>query len=79
VGAGKVKVVVPPDVTVRLDIEVGLGDIQLPGDDKEDVDVAPDKSDRLTLPPAKGSGSGGTLTIDLEVGLGQAEVARAAA
>ncbi|MGW0840317.1 PspC domain-containing protein [Streptomyces sp. NPDC002787] len=78
VGAGKVKVVVPPDVTVRLDIEVGLGDIQLPGDDKEDVDVAPDKSDRLTLSPAKGSKNGGTLTIDLEVGLGQAEVARAA-
>ncbi|QYX77963.1 PspC domain-containing protein [Streptomyces akebiae] len=79
VGAGKVKVVVPPDVTVRLDVEVGLGDIQLPGDDKEDVDVAPDKSDRLTLAPEKGSGSGGTLVIDLEVGLGQAEVARAAA
>ncbi|UUU24458.1 PspC domain-containing protein [Streptomyces sp. DSM 40750] len=79
VGAGKVKVVVPPDVTVRLDIEVGLGDIQLPGDDKEDVDVAPDRSDRLTLSPAKGSDSGGTITIDLEVGLGQAEVARAAA
>ncbi|WP_200301857.1 PspC domain-containing protein [Streptomyces adelaidensis] len=77
VGAGKVKVVVPPDVTVRLDIEVGLGDIQLPGDDQEDLDVAPDKSDRLTLSPAKGSGSGGTITIDLEVGLGQAEVARA--
>ncbi|MDX3690887.1 PspC domain-containing protein [Streptomyces europaeiscabiei] len=78
VGAGKVKVVVPPDVTVRLDVEVGLGDIQLPGDDKEDVDVAPDKSDRLTLSPEKGSDRGGTLTIDLEVGLGQAEVARAA-
>ncbi|WP_338896483.1 PspC domain-containing protein [Streptomyces sp. TG1A-60] len=78
VGAGKVKVVVPPDVTVRLDVEVGLGDIQLPGDDKEDVDVAPDKSDRLTLPPAEGSDGGGTITIDLEVGLGQAEVARAA-
>jgi phage shock protein PspC (stress-responsive transcriptional regulator) len=78
VGAGKMKVVVPPDVTVRLDVEVGLGDIQLPGDDKEDVDVAPDRSDRLTLSPAKGPESGGTITIDLEVGLGQAEVARAA-
>ncbi|GAB2948053.1 PspC domain-containing protein [Streptomyces heilongjiangensis] len=79
VGAGKVKVVVPPDVTVRLDVQVGFGDIQLPGEGKEDVDVAPDKSDRLTLPPAKGSGNGGTITLDLEVGLGQAEVARAAA
>ncbi|MCL6734218.1 LiaF domain-containing protein, partial [Streptomyces neyagawaensis] len=79
VGAGKVKVVVPSDVTVRLDVQVGFGDIQLPGESKEDVDVAPDKSDRLTLPPAEGSGSGGTITLDLEVGLGQAEVARAAA
>ncbi|WP_257234652.1 PspC domain-containing protein [Streptomyces sp. JV178] len=79
VGAGKVKVVVPPDVTVRLDVQVGFGDIQLPGEGKEDVDVAPDKSDRLTLSPAEGSGSGGTITLDLEVGLGQAEVARAAA
>ncbi|MFE7760086.1 PspC domain-containing protein [Streptomyces sp. NPDC057438] len=78
VGAGKVRVVVPRDVTVRLDVQVGLGDIQLPGDDKEDVDVAPDKSDRLTLPPGKGSDGGGTLAIDLEVGVGQAEVARAA-
>ncbi|MDG5803200.1 PspC domain-containing protein [Streptomyces ossamyceticus] len=79
VGAGKVKVVVPPDVTVRLDVQVGFGDIQLPGDGKEDVDLAPDKSDRLTLSPPEGSGSGGTITLDLEVGLGQAEVARAAA
>ncbi|WP_364705544.1 PspC domain-containing protein [Streptomyces ossamyceticus] len=79
VGAGKVKVVVPPDVTVRLDVQVGFGDIQLPGEGKEDVDVAPDKSDRLTLSPPEGSGSGGTITLDLEVGLGQAEVARAAA
>ncbi|WP_327728132.1 PspC domain-containing protein [Streptomyces sp. NBC_00487] len=78
VGAGKARVVVPPGVTVRLDVEVGLGDLQLPGDGKEDLDVAPDRSDQLTLAPAKGSTSGGTLTIDLEVGLGQAEVARAA-
>ncbi|WP_326578462.1 PspC domain-containing protein [Streptomyces sp. NBC_00481] len=78
VGAGKARVVVPPGVTVRLDVEVGLGDLQLPGDGKEDLDVAPDRSDQLTLAPEKGSNSGGTLTIDLEVGLGQAEVARAA-
>jgi phage shock protein PspC (stress-responsive transcriptional regulator) len=78
VGAGKVKVVVPPDVTVKLDIEVGLGDIQLPGDGKEDVDVAPDKTKQLTLPPVKGLKDSGTITVDLEVGVGQAEVTRAA-
>ncbi|GGY92486.1 PspC domain-containing protein [Streptomyces poonensis] len=81
VGVGKVKVVVPPDVTVRLTIEVGIGDIQLPGDGKEDVDVAPDKRRELTLSPtddAQGDKSGGTLDVALEVGVGQAEVTRAA-
>ncbi|MPY47028.1 hypothetical protein FNH04_46195, partial [Streptomyces phyllanthi] len=83
VGVGKLKVVVPSDVTVRLTIEVGVGDIQLPGDKKEDVDVAPDKQQELTLYPAKGAKgdakSGGTIDINLEVGMGQAEVTRAAA
>nr|WP_320779212.1 PspC domain-containing protein [Streptomyces sp. CRN 30] len=79
VGLGKIRVVVPRDVTVRLDVEVGLGDIQLPGDDEKDVDVAPDKHERTTLKPAAGGGKGaGTLELDLEVGLGQAEVTRAA-
>jgi hypothetical protein len=83
VGVGELKVVVPPDVTVRLTIEVGVGDIQLPGDKKEDVDVAPDKEKQLTLSAVKGSAdggkSGGTIDVSLEVGVGQAEVTRAAA
>jgi phage shock protein PspC (stress-responsive transcriptional regulator) len=82
VGVGKLRLVVPPDVTVRLNIEVGVGDIQLPGDGKEDVDVAPDKRKQVTLEPVSGSGKdakpGGTMDVDLEVGVGQAEVARAA-
>ncbi|MEV7143505.1 PspC domain-containing protein [Streptomyces tauricus] len=77
VGMGQLKVVVPKDVTVRLNIEVGVGDIQLPGDDKQDVDVAPGKHKDLTLTPADGSKDGGTLDLTLEVGVGQAEVARA--
>jgi phage shock protein PspC (stress-responsive transcriptional regulator) len=75
---GRIRVVVPPDVTVRLDIEVGLGDIQLPGDDEKDVDVAPDKHQRLTLAPAGGGKNGGTLDLEVEVGVGQVEVSRAA-
>lgn len=82
VGVGKVKVVVPPDVTVHLTVEVGVGDIRLPGDGKEDVDVAPDRKRELTLSPESGARSdaesGGTLDIALEVGVGQAEVTRAA-
>ncbi|MFF9283728.1 PspC domain-containing protein [Streptomyces griseosporeus] len=78
VGVGRVRVIVPPGMTVRADIEVGVGDIQLPGDDSKDVDVAPDKHQRVTLAPVKGGKSTGTLDLDLEVGVGQAEVSRAA-
>lgn len=78
VGVGRVRVIVPPGMTVRADIEVGVGDIQLPGDDSKDVDVAPDKHQRITLAPVKGGKSTGTLDLDLEVGVGQAEVSRAA-
>lgn len=76
VGAGRLEVVVPKDATVRLNIDVGLGDIQLPGDGKKDVDVEPGKSKQVTLAPAAGTGRGGTLDLDLHVGVGQAEVTR---
>ncbi|WP_028805484.1 PspC domain-containing protein [Streptomyces sp. 142MFCol3.1] len=76
VGIGRLKVVVPKDATVKLSIDVGVGDIQLPGEGKKDVDVEPGKSKELTLSPA--GKDGGTVDIDLHVGIGQAEVARAA-
>ncbi|GAA5027424.1 PspC domain-containing protein [Streptomyces siamensis] len=76
VGIGRLKVVVPKDAIVKLSIDVGVGDIQLPGEDKKDVDVEPGKSKELTLSPT--GKAGGTLDIDLHVGIGQAEVARAA-
>ncbi|MFI1003805.1 PspC domain-containing protein [Streptomyces galbus] len=78
VGLGRLRVVVPRDVTVRLTIDVGVGDIQLPGDDKKDVDVQPDKHKRVTLTPVMGGANTGTLDLDLQVGAGQAEVSRAA-
>lgn len=57
VGAGKLRVIVPPEVTVRLSIDVGVGDIQLPGEDKKDVDVAPGRHKDVTLSPTAGSGT----------------------
>ncbi|MCZ9344512.1 hypothetical protein NGM37_42880, partial [Streptomyces sp. TRM76130] len=63
---------------VRLDVEVGLGDIRLPGDDRKDVDVAPGKHQRMVLSPTGGGEDAGTLDLDVEVGLGQVEVSRAA-
>ncbi|MFI5795451.1 PspC domain-containing protein [Streptomyces sp. NPDC051677] len=78
VGAGRLRVIVPPDVTVKLRIDVGLGDIQLPGDDEKDVDVQPGKHKEVTLSPISGRTDAGTIDLDLQVGVGQAEVARAA-
>ena len=78
VGAGRLKVVVPRDATVRLTIGVGVGDIRLPGDDAKDVDVEPGRHKTVTLRPVTAGGDGGTFDLVLRVGVGQAEVARAA-
>lgn len=81
VGLGRLRVIVPPDATVKLSIDVGLGDIRLPGDNKKDVDVQPGRQKETTLPPqpdGKGGTNGGTLDLDLHVGVGQVEVSRAA-
>ncbi|MFF7792048.1 PspC domain-containing protein [Streptomyces sp. NPDC007991] len=78
VGVGRLKVVVPEDVTVRLSVDVGIGDLQLPGDDSKDVDVKPGRHKEMTLSPAQGVKKSGTVDLDLQVGMGQAEVARAA-
>jgi phage shock protein PspC (stress-responsive transcriptional regulator) len=78
IGVGRVRVIVPPDVTVRADIEVGVGDIQLPGEGSKDVDVAPGKHREVTLAPVAGVEGTGTLDLGLRVGVGQVEVSRAA-
>ncbi|KOU64074.1 membrane protein [Streptomyces sp. MMG1533] len=78
VGMGRLLIIVPADVTVKLSIDVGMGDIQLPGDDEKDVDVAPGKHKEVTLTPTGGGTGTGTLDLDLRVGIGQAEVSRAA-
>ncbi|MFF7971703.1 PspC domain-containing protein [Streptomyces sp. NPDC007905] len=79
VGAGQLKVIVPADAVVRMNIDVGVGDIRLPGDSRKDVDVQPARHTDATLVPAKGGDKdAGTLDLDLQVGVGQVEVSRAA-
>lgn len=78
VGAGQLKVIVPADATVRLSIDVGVGDIRLPGDDRKDVDVKPGRHKEVTLAPVRGGKDAGTLELGLRVGAGQVEVRRAA-
>lgn len=75
-GAGQVEVTVPDDVTVIMRLQVGVGDIQLPGDTDKDVDVQPDLEREVTLPPADGGKSAGTMRLDLRVTLGQVKVLR---
>ncbi|MFF1281949.1 PspC domain-containing protein [Streptomyces sp. NPDC058299] len=77
VGAGQLKVIVPADATVRMSIDVGVGDIRLPGDSGKDVDVKPGRHKDMTLAPADGAGKAGTLELTLGVGVGQLEVSRA--
>ncbi|MFJ5706251.1 PspC domain-containing protein [Streptomyces sp. NPDC093105] len=78
VGAGKLEVVVPENVVVKLHAQVGLGDLQLPGQAADDIDIAPDRDETRTLNPPAGTEPAGTLDLSLEVGLGQVEVTRAA-
>ncbi len=90
VGAGQLKIVVPKDVTVELRMKVGVGDIQLPGNKPQDFVIHTDQDQRRTLKPpeplkqpeptepTERGRSAGTLRLDLEVGVGQVEVTRAA-
>ncbi|MFF1645615.1 PspC domain-containing protein [Streptomyces sp. NPDC058240] len=86
VGAGRAVVVVPKDVTVKVDARAGVGDITLPvsrpgetlfGGPRE-VDVDAEQREHRTLPPPPGSRPAGTVELTLEVGIGQVEVTRAA-
>ncbi|MDF6044359.1 PspC domain-containing protein [Streptomyces sp. JH14] len=78
VGAGRAVVVVPQAVTVRVRAEAGLGDIRLPAEPPGDVDIAPAQNEHRTIAPPAGVTPAGTVELDLEVGIGQVEVTRAA-
>ncbi|MEU6082195.1 PspC domain-containing protein [Streptomyces sp. NPDC047108] len=76
VGAGQLRVVVPEDARVTMDVEIGLGDLRLPGDRRDDVDVTPGIDEHRTLGPAEGRTARGTLHLELETGTGQVVVSR---
>lgn len=79
VDAGRLKVIVPREVTAEADVTIRWGDIQMPGDTSEDVRIRGGGEHReATLPPAAGTEAGGTIELHLDAGVGQVEVARAA-
>lgn len=78
VGAGRLEVIVPKNAVVKLHAQVGLGDLQLPGEPADDIDIAPDRDVTRTLNPPAGTAPAGILDLSLKVGIGQVEVTRAA-
>ncbi|MFD9335914.1 LiaF domain-containing protein, partial [Streptomyces sp. NPDC060028] len=77
--AGRLKVIVPREVTAQADVTIRLGDIQLPGETSQQVRVRSGGETRqATLPPSAGTEAGGTIELHLNAGVGQVEVARAA-
>ncbi|MCJ1679477.1 PspC domain-containing protein [Streptomyces sp. APSN-46.1] len=80
IDAGRLKVVVPREVTAEADIDIRrLGDVQLPGDRSDDLRLRDGGEHRqVTLAPAAGTEAGGTIDLRLEAAVGQVEVARAA-
>ncbi|WP_395362743.1 PspC domain-containing protein [Streptomyces sp. YH02] len=78
VGAGRLKVIVPRDAVVKLHAQAGLGDLQLPGEPANDIDISPDRDVTRTLNPPAGTTPAGTLDLSLKVSIGQVEVTRAA-
>lgn len=79
VGAGKLHVIVPENVTVKLVAETGLADLRLPGERADDIDVHGGRTERRTLTPPAGVKPGGALELRVDLRLGQLEVDRAAA
>ncbi|MEV7509966.1 PspC domain-containing protein [Streptomyces sp. NPDC089922] len=77
--AGRLKVILPREVTARADITIRrLGDVQLPGDYAGRIEQPGRQHRTATLAPDAGVEAGGTIELDLSAGLGQVEVARAA-
>lgn len=78
VAAGRAAVVVPKGVTVKVRAEAGLGEIRLEEGQRVQVRINSDESTTRTLPPPQGAKPAGTIELELEVGIGQVEVTRAA-
>ncbi|MFJ9619127.1 PspC domain-containing protein [Streptomyces noursei] len=83
VGAGRLRVTLPQGTTAILRLRLGVGDIQLPGDAANDVEIVAGHRERRVTLPAEGLKKGeqphGTVELDLEVGAGQIAVERATA
>ncbi|MFJ5674427.1 PspC domain-containing protein [Streptomyces sp. NPDC093097] len=81
VGAGRLRVTLPQGTPAILHLTLRMGDIQLPGDAPNDVEIIAGHRQRTVTLPAEGLKKGerphGALELDLKVGIGQLAVERA--
>lgn len=75
-GAGELSVLLPPDVTAEVSASTGVGSIVVPEAGINEGGLGRDIETILT--PAAGTEPAGTYVLDLNVGLGELEVRRAA-
>ena len=71
-GIGELQVIVPPNVDVDVDAQVGMGEINLFGEESGGIGLEKSTSDF----GADGRGEGGTLRLDLSGGMASLEVVR---
>ncbi|MCZ4097335.1 PspC domain-containing protein [Streptomyces sp. So13.3] len=76
VGAGRAEVRLPRNATVRLNYQMGFGEVQLPGKVNHGVDLSSDTRSQVVFEPDAGIPSTGTIELDVEVGAGQMRVVR---
>ncbi|MFD0125518.1 PspC domain-containing protein [Streptomyces virginiae] len=77
--AGRLKVVLPREVTAQADVTIRrAGDVQMPGDRADRIERIGEQNRTETLAPAAGTEAGGTIELHLGADFGQVEVARAA-
>ncbi|WP_055585844.1 PspC domain-containing protein [Peterkaempfera griseoplana] len=72
-GAGDLAVTVPDDVRVQITVRSAAGDIELP-DGSHNSGLGNEQ--RADLAPLRGTESKGTISLDLQVGLGDVRVVR---
>ncbi|KWX03659.1 hypothetical protein TH66_12575 [Carbonactinospora thermoautotrophica] len=77
VGIGELRVVLPPDLPVRVNVEVGAGQIVAPGYERDGTDV--ELHTTLVPPGVDGRSADPKTTLDLSVGTGNIHITYAPA
>ncbi|MBM9504707.1 PspC domain-containing protein [Actinacidiphila acididurans] len=76
IGAGRAVVLLPRNATVRLDYDLDLGEVVLPGKANDGVDIKHGQHRTVTFAPAPGTLPGGTVDLRVTIGVGQLKVVR---